>query len=311
MNVGTRIRHSILGRFVRFVGHVAFTLRHRGSTSVSYALPGGRVARLRPRGDVAEFLFYAPFFEREQLRLVAELLQPGMRVVDVGANSGLYSILAGGLVGPSGHVWAIEPSTETFSLLLENIELNAPLPVTPLGVAVGDAKEPMHLVADRGFGDAYRYLVPAANEFDGELVRVVTLDSLEAEHGLAPLDFLKLDIEGGEYRALRGGQSVLEASDRLVVMFESDAQWCKRAGCRREDTFEFLRSSGFSVYAWGGQSRGWRSEPRDLLKRDMLWAARDQRLLPMHKNNTSAPAASRRDPEEAHHRPAAWAASSV
>jgi FkbM family methyltransferase len=265
---------------VRFLGHVAFTFRHRRSSSVPYALPGGRVAHLRPRGDVAEFLFYAPFFEREQLQLVAALLRPGMRVADVGANSGLYSILAGGLVGPSGNVWAIEPSRETFSLLLENIELNGPLPVTPLCVAVSDAEKPMRLVADLGFGDAYRYLVPAATEFEGELVRAVTFDSLEAEHGLAPLDFLKLDIEGGEYRALRGGKAVLEASDRLVVMFESDPQWCERAGCRREDSFELLRSCGFDVYAWGGHSRGWCSEPRHLLRQDMLWAARDRRLLP-------------------------------
>lgn len=280
LSVATRIRHSILGRAVRFLGHVAFTVRHRGSSSVLYALPGGRSARLRPRGEVAEFLFYAPFFEREQLRLVAAFLRPGMRVADVGANSGLYSILAGGLVGPHGHVWALEPSTEMFSLLLENIELNGPLPVTSLSVAVSDVEEPMRLVADRGFGDAYRYTVPAATELEGEVVPVVTLDSLEAEHGLAPLDFLKLDIEGGEYRALRGGQAVLEASDRLVIMFESDPQWCARAGCRREDSFELLRSLEFDVFAWGGHSRGWRSGPRDLLRRDMLWAARDKKLLP-------------------------------
>jgi FkbM family methyltransferase len=280
LSVATRIRHSTLGRAVRFFGHVAFTVRHRRSASVSYALPGGRIVHLRPKGDVAEFLFYAPFFEREQLRLVAALLRPGMRVADVGANSGLYSILAGGLVGPNGHVWAMEPSTETFSLLLENIALNGPLPVTPLGVAVSDAEESMRLVAERGFGDAYRFLVPAATEFEGEVVRTVTLDSLQAKHDLAPLDFLKLDIEGGEYRALRGGQVVLEASDRLVVMFESDPQWCARAGCRREDSFELLRSLGFGVYAWGGHSRGWCSEPRDLLRRDMLWAARDKGLLP-------------------------------
>ena len=265
---------------MRFLGHVAFTLRHRRSSSVRYTLPGGRIAHLRPKGDVAEFLFYAPFFEREQLRLVAALLRPGMRVADVGANSGLYSILAGGLVGPSGHVWAIEPSREMFSLLVENIALNGPLPVTPLGVAVSDAEEPMRLVADRGFGDAYRYLVTAATKVEGEIVRTVTLDALEGEHGLAPLDFLKLDIEGGEYRALRGGQAVLEASDRLVIMFESDPQWCARAGCRREDSFELLRSLGFGIYAWASHSRGWRSEPRELLRRDMLWAARDERLLP-------------------------------
>jgi FkbM family methyltransferase len=282
VTVATRIRHSKLGQAVRFAGHVAFTVRHGRRHSVKFSLAGGDEIRLRPRGDVAEFLFYAPFFEREQLRLVATLLRPGMRVADIGANSGLYSILAAGRVAPDGHVWALEPSAETYSLLLDNLELNGPLPVTPMRIALGDAQRSMRLVADPGFGDAYRYVAPAtAATGDGETVDATTLDALDRDHHLAPLDFLKLDIEGGEYRALRGAHAVLEASDRLVIMFESDPQWCARAGCRREDVFELLESSDFGVYAWCGHSRGWRTEPRDLLRHDMLWAARDLRLLPV------------------------------
>jgi hypothetical protein len=87
----------------------------RGSRQL--IIPGDIRVKLRPRGDVAEFLFYAPFFEREQLRLVRALLRPRMRVLDVGANSGLYSIFANRFVGDEGHVWALEPSAETFSLL--------------------------------------------------------------------------------------------------------------------------------------------------------------------------------------------------
>ena len=65
MSVATRIRHSVIGRLIRFAGHVAFTARHGRSASVEYSLTAGVRVRMRPRGDVAEFLFYAPFFERE------------------------------------------------------------------------------------------------------------------------------------------------------------------------------------------------------------------------------------------------------
>jgi FkbM family methyltransferase len=282
MSIPTRLRHSVIGRVVRRAGHIAFTLGHRSGEAVGYSLPGDIRVKLQPRGDVAEFLFYAPFFEREQLRLVRALLRPGLRVLDVGANSGLYSIFASRLVGDEGHVWALEPSAETFSLLLENLELNAPIPVTPVCVGVSDAPGTMRLVNDPGFGDVYRYVVPgSAGSGIGEPVRVTTLDALDEQHRFAPIDFLKLDIEGGEYRALRGARRVLEASEGLVIMFESDPQWSVRAGSLRENVFELLRSLGFGIYACSGRPRGWSASERDLLRCDMLWATRDARLLPV------------------------------
>lgn len=265
---------------------------------MSYSFPAGVDVRLQPRGDVAGWLWYAPFFERRQLRLVAALLRGGMRVVDVGANSGLYSILAGHLVGDEGHVWAIEPSADTFSLLLENLELNAPLPVTPLRLALGDARKVVRLVSDRGFGDAYRYVVQdGAKMGEGEIVQAATLDELDVEYSLAPIDFIKLDIEGAELLALRGAQRVLESSERVVIMLESDPQWCKRFGYRREEVVDLLRSLGFGVYGWSGRSGSWQ-EIFGLPTEDMFWAARDGRLLPdsriLSDRGVSLPRARRR-----------------
>jgi len=281
MSIRSRVRHSVVGRFLRKLGHRMFMLHHRSGEPVGYSLPGRVDLKLQPRGDVAGWLWYAPFFERRQLRFVAALLRPGMRVVDVGANAGLYSILAGRLVGDEGQVWALEPSSDTFSLLLENLELNAPLPVTPLRVALGDAPKTMRLVSESGFGDAYRYVVDdSASSVQGESVWVATLDTLDAEHSLAPVDFIKLDIEGGELLALRGARRVLESSERVVIMFESDPEWCKRSGYRREEVVELLRSLGFGIYSWSARLRRWQATA-GLPGEDMLWAARDAHLLPI------------------------------
>ena len=158
-----------------------------------------------------------------------------------------------------------------FSLLLENVELNGPLPVTPMDVAVGDREGTMRLVVDAGFGDVP--LPGSRPAGDGLGRRFASRRSTRSrDHRLAPLDFLKLDVEG-EYRALRGGRALLEASDGLVIMFESDAQWCARAGHRREDVFDLLGRSGSrstrgrAVPAVGGLvhatcSRGTCSGPR-------------------------------------------------
>ena len=72
---------------------------------------------------------------------------------------------------------------------------------------------------------------------------------------------------------------MLESSERVVIMLESDPQWCKRFGYRREEVVDLLRSLGFGVYGWSGRSGSWQ-EILGLPTEDMFWAARDGRLLP-------------------------------
>ena len=141
------------------------------------------------------------------------------------------------------------------------------------------------LKSDRGFGDAYRYLLPSDGVGpDGggtaELVPVTTLDRWAAENGVARIDFLKVDIEGGEYRMFRGAQGVLKSNPNMLILFESEADWCTRAGCRQQDTFDLLTAHGFGLFAWDKASRRWATDPRSLLKAGMVWACADERNLP-------------------------------
>ena len=52
------------------------------------------------------------FFE-DELRFVRRLLQPGQKVVDIGANYGVYTLPMAKKVGATGHVWAFEPTSST------------------------------------------------------------------------------------------------------------------------------------------------------------------------------------------------------
>src|SRR5277367_4558563 len=74
----------------------------------------GAVSRPILAGDYEAHL--VPVFER--------FCRPGMTVVDVGANLGLYTLLASKLVGPTGRVVAIEPSSENCRLILLSVEAN-------------------------------------------------------------------------------------------------------------------------------------------------------------------------------------------
>jgi precorrin-6B methylase 2 len=66
------------------------------------------------------------------------LVQPGDRVVDVGAHVGYFTLLAARLCGPNGRVFAFEPHPDNFRLLERNIRENGAENVTAVRKAVAD-----------------------------------------------------------------------------------------------------------------------------------------------------------------------------
>ena len=79
---------------------------------------------------------------------------------------------------------------------------------------------------------------------------------------------------------LRGAEEVLRANPQVVIFFESEQDWCRRAGCRQEDSFGFLEGLGFGLYAWNARRRTWQTDSQALLAAGMVWASRKRAQLP-------------------------------
>jgi FkbM family methyltransferase len=135
--------------------------------------------------------------------ILAERLRPGMVFYDLGANIGLFSLIAARLVGPTGKVISFEPDPEAAARLRRNIVRNGyqNTTVVQAGVwsetgrrlfAVADASSP-----DRGVG---RF---AAAEAEGQnsLIDCITLDDF-LKNVAAP-DAIKCDVESAEVEVLR------------------------------------------------------------------------------------------------------------
>jgi hypothetical protein len=126
---------------VRKVIHTIYHQRNPAGRPVSYRLPGGVELQLFPEGGVAEFLSVQRFFERTELALVSAYLKPGMTVIDVGANIGLYSILSEKRMVGTGTVWAFEPSLESFHRLEKNLQLNVVPARSTVSCGLGRARQ--------------------------------------------------------------------------------------------------------------------------------------------------------------------------
>jgi FkbM family methyltransferase len=180
-------------------------------------------------------------WERKSMDLMARYVLPGTTAYDLGANYGMHSLLLAKLVGPSGRVYAFEPHPEVRAALEEQLALNrldrvetVPLAISDT-VGVGQFDSAHH----RGAG----HLVPENTNQSGATtfeVATSTLDTFVFEGGNKVPDFIKIDIEGAESAALRGGREVI-TKHRPILLIELHNPHEDRAVGR------FLREMGYGA----------------------------------------------------------------
>ena len=158
--------------------------------------------------------------EREVL---GYLVRPGMVVLDVGANMGLYSLLRG------------------------NCAANGATNVESHHLALGRRPERMLLHRPAlNSGDTHLGSAGAAGFRPPVEVDVASLDSLMP--GLRP-DFIKVDVQGWELEVLRGMEGTLRAAENVGVFLEICPKWLRRAGESPEEIYRFVRGLGFRFFS--------------------------------------------------------------
>jgi FkbM family methyltransferase len=239
-------RPSAFGYYARQVPRLLFGLEPASTlaalflgvapgTSVVAVRHGGPKFRLRNALDawvVGETCLDRPY-ER-----VASL--EGCRtIVDVGAGLGDFAVRAA-RVCPDALVLAYEPSPESYGLLEENLRLNACRNVVARPWAVAGSPGRYHL--DVGRRSAVQHALAAAGATTIE-VPAVTLEEVFREHGMARCDFLKIDVEGGEYEILmKATEETLRRVRRLALEYHLGPP-----GPTVDDLRDFLADRGFAV----------------------------------------------------------------
>ncbi len=148
---------------------------------------------------------YGEFSEGET-DLFRQILQPGMTVVEAGANIGAHTVAIAQAVGPAGRVLAFEPQRGMFQILCANLALNRLEQVEPHWAAVGSAPgEILVPRLDPNTANNFGGLSMTEGHAAGDKVRLVTLDSFD----LPALHMLKIDVEGMEAEVLRGARATI------------------------------------------------------------------------------------------------------
>jgi FkbM family methyltransferase len=175
-------------------------------------------------------------------------------VLDAGAFCGECSVEFARMVGPSGHVYALEPDPVNRAVLIRNLEKNRVKNVTVLPYALWDLSEKLSFAGRGDAGSAISALHTFKNVTVARLeVEGKTAAAIFEEIGAIP-DFIKMDIEGAEVEALESMIPLIAAGNKSCRL--AIASYHIREGQRTHDLIAApLRAAGFQVETGYSQHR--------------------------------------------------------
>jgi FkbM family methyltransferase len=175
------------------------------------------------------------------------LCTPDSIVVDVGANFGYFTCLAGTLIGNRGRgrVFAFEPNPKLARLARKNLEINWSMaPITLHEVAVADFEGEVTLHIPHAHGANASLTAGADDDGDNVVVRALRLDDILPDD--VPVDVLKIDVEGHELGVLKGARATVARSPAIRIIMEWSRRQMDAAGIDPHDILDLL--DGMTCY---------------------------------------------------------------
>lgn len=192
-------------------------------------------------------------FERIAQSFYSKIVRPGDTVIDGGAHAGRHTIPLARLVGPHGTVMAFEPLPSAAALLrrlLTASRLDGNVELRPQALAREQGRRDFFIVRNmpefsglksRKYSDGF---VPDESRIE---VDVTTLDAaVDVSRLRGSLPFIKLDLEGGELRALQGGERTLRTL-RPACVFENGLG-SSADGYDADEFFRFFRDLDYALH---------------------------------------------------------------
>lgn len=170
-----------------------------------------------PRGSHFGLPFKLAEQERDIYTGTEVRVRPGAVVLDCGANIGVFTRLS--LDRGAAKVIAIEPAPENIESLRRNFAkeiAEGRVVVYPKGV--WDKDDFLTLNVDPHNSAADSFLIQREGGHEGDKVPLTTIDKLVADLGLERVDFIKMDIEGAEVRALNGARGTISKYHPVMAL---------------------------------------------------------------------------------------------
>jgi len=212
---------------------------------------------LDPFNSLGQQLLLDGAYERDTVEILRRQLGPGKVFLDVGANEGFYSALAGCLVGPSGMVIAVEPQHVCRDLIEINLRINqiswGYVYPNAMGGADGQAGR---LLSYAPVNTGLSSLVSRYHSTIGtEEIRFVSFERILQETKVARVDLVKIDVEGFEHEVTQSLLSHIREGKVRAMLVEYHPDMLARRKLSPADIHKELLAAGMHTKVGDPQSR--------------------------------------------------------
>jgi FkbM family methyltransferase len=169
--------------------------------------------------------------------------------VDIGANVGLFSLIASQVVGNKGLVIAFEPTLITFNRLLGNISLNNLNNIQAINCGLSNGSGELNFyMSDNGY-DAWNSFSPSAdNKLQRTIkVNVSTLDKELKDVDKAKIKLVKIDVEGWGKFVLKEGEIFFNNYCPIIMVEFTDGNTFN-AGYSVHEIYDTMVNYGYEWY---------------------------------------------------------------
>jgi FkbM family methyltransferase len=171
------------------------------------------------------------FWEMHITEAMASILKPGMTVVDAGSNFGYYSLLMASMIGPKGHLYAVEPNPRTANFLKKTLSINGfkeRSTVVEAALSDKDNLEVSFKIPKNEPKNAHILRKgEVAETFNTDLFEVITVATKRLDSVIndkQKIDFIKIDVEGAEHMLWHGMKNILQNNQDIIILLEVNSQ---------------------------------------------------------------------------------------
>jgi len=186
----------------------------------------------------------AGFWEPHLVACFRRICRLGSIAFDIGANVGYHTLMLAQLVGTEGTCYAFEPNSENCRLILLGAEQNQFANIELMPIALSDrpgwAYFSRHVGSNGGFATRDAEL----GDGRGVVVPVFVLDDLQ----LPPPDLIKVDVEGAEYRALKGAEKTIGRSRPAIISEFSLEMTSRVSGVTGAQYLEWISALQYDMF---------------------------------------------------------------
>jgi len=222
----------------RFGQLLRFPLRYIPADSVLPILQG-KLSGYKWIAGSSNHGYWLGSYEYEKQQLISNTIKAGTVAFDIGAHVGFYTLLFSKLVGSEGKVFSFEPSPANLAYLRKHLTINRISNVTTVEAAVSDS---MSVTSFAQGPNSSTGRIADTGDFE---VEQVSIDELVNKGKLPPPNYIKMDIEGAEFMALRGAENTLREFHPTIFLATHEADV-------HQSCCSFLKKLGYELKSLNG-----------------------------------------------------------